>query len=102
MVVLSLSDVKVPKCVPFVNVQCTGAPEEIRGDANESRGGYSGLQTGGSQTDLRSKQALLEGMEVNLILTNAKVGHILLTWTPYAGKLHSSVLYRCQAVRRQC
>ncbi len=34
---------------------------------------------------MRSRQALLEGMEVNLILTNAKVGHILLTWTPYAG-----------------
>ena len=51
---------------------------------------------------MRSRQALLDGMEVNLILTNAKVGHILLTWTPYAGELHSSVLYRCQAVGRKC
>ena len=39
---------------------------------------------------MRSGQALLEGMEVNLILTNAKVGHILLTWTPYAGEPYSS------------
>ena len=51
---------------------------------------------------MRSGQALLEGMEVNLILTKADVGHILLTWTPYAGKLHSSVLYRCQAVGPKC
>ena len=39
---------------------------------------------------MRSRQALLEGMEVNLILTKADVGHILLTWTPYAGEFHSS------------
>ena len=90
MVVLSESDVKVPKCVPFVNVQCTGAPDDMRGVANASRDGYSGLQTGGGQTYLRSRQALLDGMEVNLILTKADVGHILLTWTPYAGEPYSS------------
>ena len=69
MVVLSESDENVPKYVPFVNVQCTAVSQEVRVDASESRGscsGYSELQTGGGQTDMRSRQALLKGMQAKL------------------------------------
>ena len=75
MVVLSESDENVPKYVPFVNVRCTAVSQEMRGDAvnpGQVLGKQRTADWEGGQTDMRSRQALLRGMQAKLELTNCR------------------------------